>query len=109
MTPAYDPVSTCFSPAHQQQKAVSIPGADLVLAWGLFSHGDPSPLLSFVLYLLPPVTNASRTMLMDLSTCSWHQPFLEIFGVPPGILPRIVSNAEVCYQGCTLYGQKGYW
>jgi hypothetical protein len=46
-------------------------------------------------------------MLMDLATCSWHQPFLDIFGVPLGILPRIVSNAEVSllllYVPCPWY------
>jgi glycerol kinase len=41
------------------------------------------------------VTNASRTNLMDLSTLNWHAPFLELFKAPPGIMPRIVSNAEV--------------
>lgn len=41
------------------------------------------------------VTNASRTNLMDLSTLNWHEPFLQLFKIPPGIMPRIVSNAEV--------------
>lgn len=41
------------------------------------------------------VTNASRTMLMDLSTLTWHPPFLELFGVAPAMLPRVVSNAEL--------------
>lgn len=44
---------------------------------------------------LSAVTNASRTNLMDLSTLNWHSPFLELFKAPPGIMPRIVSNAEV--------------
>jgi len=41
------------------------------------------------------VTNASRTNLMDLSTLSWHEPYLQLFKAPAGIMPRIVSNAEV--------------
>lgn len=41
------------------------------------------------------VTNASRTMLMDLATCQWHEPFLELFHMPKSALPKIVSNAEV--------------
>jgi glycerol kinase len=41
------------------------------------------------------VTNASRTNLMDLSTLNWHEPFLQLFKIPPGIMPLIVSNAEV--------------
>jgi hypothetical protein len=41
------------------------------------------------------VTNASRTNLMDLATLAWHEPFLDLFGAPASIMPRIVSNAEV--------------
>src|SRR5262249_24994558 len=35
------------------------------------------------------VTNASRTMLMDLSTVDWSDELLEAIGVPRAILPRI--------------------
>lgn len=38
------------------------------------------------------VTNASRTMLMDLSTHMWSKECLDIFGVPENILPTIVKN-----------------
>jgi glycerol kinase len=41
------------------------------------------------------VTNASRTMLMDLSTLSWDDKLLEAFHVPRVMLPEIRSNAEV--------------
>jgi glycerol kinase len=41
------------------------------------------------------VTNASRTMLMELSSCSWHAPTCEALGVPMGILPAIKSCSEV--------------
>lgn len=40
-------------------------------------------------------SNAARTMLMDLKTLEWHEPTLEVLNIPPSILPRIVSNAEV--------------
>ncbi len=36
------------------------------------------------------VTNASRTQLCDLETLSWSAPLLELFGVPPAMLPEIV-------------------
>lgn len=52
-------------------------------------------LLLLLLCLHPAVTNASRTNLMDLSTLNWHTPFLSLFRMPPGIMPRIASNAEV--------------
>jgi glycerol kinase len=41
------------------------------------------------------VTNASRTGLMDLSTCTWHAPTAAALGVPLHVLPTIKSNAEV--------------
>ncbi|RDI59619.1 glycerol kinase GlpK [Nocardia pseudobrasiliensis] len=35
------------------------------------------------------VTNASRTLLMNLSTLSWDAELLEFFGIPAAVLPRI--------------------
>src|SRR5208282_2312953 len=35
------------------------------------------------------VTNASRTMLMDLERLEWHPPSLELMGIPRGLLPEI--------------------
>ncbi len=44
------------------------------------------------------VTNASRTMLMDLHTLDWHEPSLQLMGIPRAMLPAIRSSSE-------LYGQ----
>ncbi|EFQ83688.1 glycerol kinase [Aeromicrobium marinum DSM 15272] len=41
------------------------------------------------------VTNASRTMLMDLRTLDWDDDLLEVFGVPRLMLPEIRSSSEV--------------
>ncbi|NEM92222.1 glycerol kinase GlpK [Galbitalea soli] len=41
------------------------------------------------------VTNASRTLFMDLETLSWRQDILDIFGVPASMLPEIRSSSEV--------------
>ncbi|RJK92653.1 glycerol kinase GlpK [Vallicoccus soli] len=41
------------------------------------------------------VTNASRTMLMDLATLQWDDELLAVFGVPRACLPEIRSSAEV--------------
>jgi glycerol kinase len=46
------------------------------------------------------VTNASRTMLMDITTLGWSAKLLDILDVPARMLPEIVSNAEV-YGTCT--------
>ena len=41
------------------------------------------------------VTNASRTMLMDLQTLDWDDEMLAVMGVPRAMLPAIRSSSEV--------------
>ncbi len=41
------------------------------------------------------VTNASRTLLMNLSDAKWDPDLLNLFRVPASVLPRIVGNAEI--------------
>ncbi|KAF6162694.1 hypothetical protein GIB67_026615 [Kingdonia uniflora] len=41
------------------------------------------------------VSNASRTMLMNLKTLDWDLPTLKTLGIPISMLPKIVSNSEV--------------
>lgn len=41
------------------------------------------------------VTNASRTLLMDLRTLDWDDELLAAFGIPRAMLPSIRSSAEV--------------
>ncbi|OII26665.1 glycerol kinase [Curtobacterium sp. MCBA15_016] len=41
------------------------------------------------------VTNASRTLFMDLETLEWRDDILADFGVPKSMLPEIVSSSEV--------------
>lgn len=41
------------------------------------------------------VTNASRTLLMDLEQRRWSGPMCEMWGIPEGILPEIVPSAHV--------------
>ncbi len=41
------------------------------------------------------VTNASRTLFMDLKTLEWRDDILEAFGVPRSMLPQIKSSSEV--------------
>jgi glycerol kinase len=38
-------------------------------------------------------TNASRTLLYDLAARDWHPELLDLFGVPPELLPTIVPSA----------------
>jgi glycerol kinase len=41
------------------------------------------------------VTNASRTMLMNLATLDWDETLLEALGVPRAMLPRIAASSGV--------------
>lgn len=45
------------------------------------------------------VTNASRTMLMNIRTLEWEEDIAEDFGIPMSMLPEIRSSAEVYGRG----------
>ncbi|MFD1506431.1 glycerol kinase GlpK [Georgenia yuyongxinii] len=45
------------------------------------------------------VTNASRTMLMDLATLSWDEDIAKDMGIPMSMLPEIRSSSEVYGKG----------
>src|SRR4029078_3771385 len=47
------------------------------------------------------VTNASRTMLMDLWRLDWDDELLAIFGVPRQMLPTIRSSSDATPYGLT--------
>jgi glycerol kinase len=47
------------------------------------------------------VTNASRTMLMDLRTLDWDDELLGVFGIPRNALPRIRPSSDREFYGMT--------
>lgn len=58
---------------------------------------------------LTDVTNASRTLLMNLETLDWDKELLSIFGIPRSVLPTIRSSSEIYAQtdpegpfGCSI-------
>jgi len=59
------------------------------------------------------VTNASRTMLMDLRTLEWDKDILKIFDIPEAILPEIRSSSEIygeaegSFSGLSIAGILG--
>ena len=60
------------------------------------------------------VTNASRTMLMDLKTLDWDAGIMDVMGVPRAMLPEIKASSEVygdvksgALQGVPLAGDLG--
>ena len=52
------------------------------------------------------VTNASRTMLMDLTTLDWDDELLGFFGVPRAMLPEITASSHATAYGET-FGSRG--
>ncbi|MSR69718.1 MAG: glycerol kinase [Phycisphaerales bacterium] len=52
------------------------------------------------------VSNASRTMLMDLRTLAWDEWLLKLFDIPRAILPTIVDSSGVCGESVeALFGR----
>ncbi len=53
------------------------------------------------------VSNASRTMLMNLQTLEWDADMLRLFGIPREILPQIVDSSGVCGEtDRALFGES---
>jgi glycerol kinase len=46
------------------------------------------------------VSNASRTMLLNIHTCEWDDDLLKLFNIPKNILPQVKPSSEV-------YGTSG--
>ncbi len=44
------------------------------------------------------VTNASRTMLLNIATCQWDEELLSLFEVPSSLMPEVLPS-------CHLYGE----
>ncbi len=51
------------------------------------------------------VTNASRTMLMNINTLEWDEEMLQVMGVPESMLPEIRPSSDPGLYGYTL--EKG--
>jgi len=81
------------------------------LEWLLREHGSSDGLAfgtvdSFLVWRLTggeqhviDVTNASRTLLVDLQTLDWDDELLALFGIPRELLPRVVGSADSIGQG----------
>ncbi|NEN74788.1 glycerol kinase GlpK [Pelistega sp. NLN82] len=53
------------------------------------------------------VSNASRTMLMDIHQQEWSLPLLSLFKIPISLLPSIVpSGQEIAYTDTALFGTR---
>jgi glycerol kinase len=47
------------------------------------------------------VSNASRTMLMNLETLDWDDEILKVMGIPRKMLPRVVASSDPDFWGFT--------
>ena len=108
------PLSTYFSGPKLAWMLEHVPGARERAEGGELAFGTIDSWLLWNLTGGPQggvhatdVTNASRTMLMDLQTLDWHEESLELMGIPRCMLPEIRSSSEVYgeAQGTALGGR----
>jgi glycerol kinase len=95
------PLSTYFSGPKITWILDNVPGARARAENGELAFGNIDAWLLWNLTGGPAggvhatdVTNASRTMLMDLRTLDWHEPSLQLMGIPRALLPEIRSSSE---------------
>jgi glycerol kinase len=96
------PLATYFSGPKVRWILDNVPGARAAAHSGDLIFGNMDTFLLWWLTGGPSagshvtdVTNASRTMLMDLRTLDWDDELLDAIGVPRSMLPEIRSSSEV--------------
>ncbi|MDB5920866.1 MAG: glpK [Massilia sp.] len=85
-----------FSATKLQWLLDHVPGARARAERGELAFGTVDSWLVFKLCgrHVTDVSNASRTMLFDIHRLRWDEELLDLFGVPPHVLPEVVSSAE---------------
>lgn len=80
----------------------SVPGARAAAQQGTLACGTIDSWLVYNLtdgrIHVTDATNASRTLLLDITTAEWDPELCAVFGVEMALLPRIVRSAEVVGQ-----------
>lgn len=96
------PLATYFSASKVAWILDNVPGARDAAEAGHLLFGTPDTWLVWNLTgdrrggaHVTDVTNASRTLLMDLETLDWSDELLDAFRIPRSMMPRIVSSSEV--------------
>ena len=96
------PLSTYFSGPKIKWILQNIPGAKTLSDQGDLLFGNIDTWIIWNLtggvnggQHVTDVTNASRTMLMDLKTLNWSPDILKTMGISPQMLPRICSSSEL--------------
>ena len=102
------PVSTYFSAVKLLWLMRNVPAVAQAIADGRALFGTIDTWLIWNLsggvdggVHITDVTNAGRTMLMELASRSWHAPTCEALGIPMGVLPQVrssrPSNADLAW------------
>mgnify|MGYP003429408020 FL=1 len=96
------PLATYFSASKIAWMLEHVPGARAAAEAGDLMFGTPDTWLIWNLtgdtrggVHVTDVTNASRTLLMDLRTLDWSDELLQAFGIPRSMMPEIRSSSEV--------------
>ena len=91
------PLATYFSGPKIKWILDNIPGAKAKARKGelLFGNMDTWLIWKLTGEHITDVTNASRTMLMNLRTLDWDEDILKVMGIPRAMLPHIRSSSEV--------------
>ncbi|PIA16680.1 glycerol kinase [Coemansia reversa NRRL 1564] len=91
------PITTYFSAVKMRWMLENVPEVKAAREKGTLRFGTIDTWLIYKLTgnYVTDVTNASRTMLMDIKTFKWSEECLEFFGVRDSELPEIRSSAEV--------------
>lgn len=90
------PVATYFSGPKIKWILDSVPSTRERAKKGelLFGNMDTWLIWNLTDQHVTDVTNASRTLLMDLKTLDWDKEILDILGIPRAMLPEIRSSSE---------------
>lgn len=88
------PVATYFSATKIRWLLDHVPGLRDAARWGDAIFGTIDTFLAWNLsgQHITDVTNASRTMLMNLNTLQWDDELLSILDIPIQMLPKIVPS-----------------
>ncbi len=96
------PLATYFSASKVAWVLDNVPGARAAAEAGDLLFGTPDTWVVWNLtggrrggIHVTDVTNASRTLLMDLRTLDWSDELLAVWGIPRAMMPDIRSSSEV--------------
>ena len=110
------PLATYFSGPKIKWILDNVPGAKEKAKKGqlLFGNMDTWIIWKLTGEHITDVTNASRTLLMNLKTLDWDDEILKVMGIPRAMLPQIRSSSEVygnvkagALQGIPVAGDLG--